>query len=362
MMMLPEIFVCRTHEFSTYEKHIPAPIFRKSFFLEKCPQKAEIFICGLGFYDLFINGKRITKGYLAPYISNPDDVVFYDRYEVGKYLTEGENVVGIMLGNGLQNAVGCKVWKLDEATFRSSPKLAFSYNDDTGFSFTAEEFKCSDSEILFDDLHCGVFCDKRMEKCGWENAGYDDSEWEKVMLASVPNGEKRITQAEHIVVTKELKPVSIRLAELCEYRQREDLINLFQDIITVETPPERTGGYLFDFGENNAGVVRLKIRGKRGQKISLQFAELITDGKVDYSNINFYPDGYAQRVIYTCRGGEEEVFVPPFAYFGFRYCYVNGIEEEQAKVILRFRQITVRLQQQALCSLSRITIGRALLL
>jgi alpha-L-rhamnosidase len=87
-------------------------------------------------------------------------------------------------------------------------------------------------------------------------------------------------------------------------------------------------GLLFDFGENNAGYCRLKLRGAPGQKIELQFAEFETDGNIDYTNINFFPDGFAQRDVYYCGGGDE-VFEPPFTYHGFRYCLVSGLTPEQ---------------------------------
>lgn len=61
---------------------------------------AKISICGLGFYRLWINGKDITKGLLAPYISNPDHYCYYDEYDIKEYLLTGENVIGILLGNG----------------------------------------------------------------------------------------------------------------------------------------------------------------------------------------------------------------------------------------------------------------------
>ena len=88
---------------------------------------------------------------------------------------------------------------------------------------------------------------------------------------------------------------------------------------------------MYDFGVNAAGVVRLKIKAERGRVINLQIGEELTpDGRLDYSNIRFYPDGYAQRDIYIARGEGEEVFVPDFTYHGFRYCLVSGITEEEA--------------------------------
>ena len=100
MLKFSNVFVSATQEYSTYTKHIPAPIFRRSFLLKKAPEKAAIRIAGLGFYELFVNGRRLTKGLLAPYISNPDDIVYFDEYEV--VLNKGENVIGVMLGNGFK--------------------------------------------------------------------------------------------------------------------------------------------------------------------------------------------------------------------------------------------------------------------
>ena len=102
-MEFSNVFVSATREYSTYEKSVPSPYFRKSFILNEVPSNAEITITGLGFYALFVNGREITKGLLAPYISNPDQYVYYDTYAISEYLTAGENVIGVQLGNGLIN-------------------------------------------------------------------------------------------------------------------------------------------------------------------------------------------------------------------------------------------------------------------
>ena len=79
-------FIKATEEYSTLEKHVPAPYLRRKFDLDFVPDTAKISICGLGFYRLFINGKDITKGHLAPYISNPDDICYYDTYDVSEQI------------------------------------------------------------------------------------------------------------------------------------------------------------------------------------------------------------------------------------------------------------------------------------
>ena len=80
----------------SFKKHVPAPYLRRSFELDMLPEKASLQICGLGFYRLFVNGKDITKGALAPYISNPDHYCYYDTYDVRDLLNEGENVIGVL--------------------------------------------------------------------------------------------------------------------------------------------------------------------------------------------------------------------------------------------------------------------------
>ena len=82
-------FVSATRDYSTFEKMVPAPYLRKSFEIGALPAAASVTICGLGFYELYVNGTRITKGLLAPYISNPDDILYYDRYDVRPLLKTG---------------------------------------------------------------------------------------------------------------------------------------------------------------------------------------------------------------------------------------------------------------------------------
>ena len=124
-MNFPNVFYRAQGEMNTYEKHFNAPLIRKTFEAGSF-KSADILISGLGFYDLFLNGKKITKGLLAPYISNPDDIVYFDKYDVTDILNSGKNTVGIILGNGMQNAPGGRVWDFDIARFRNVPCFAFS--------------------------------------------------------------------------------------------------------------------------------------------------------------------------------------------------------------------------------------------
>ena len=332
-------FVCESRERSTYGKHVAAPIFRKSVLVSGNVKRADILICGLGFYELFVNGTRITKGHLAPYISNPDHMICYDYYDMTPLFQEGENVIGIMLGDGFQNEKS-RAWDFRENAFNSAPKLALhaEIEDDAGkHILEAGDFQCKKGPVLFNDLRSGVFYDKRLEDVGWKEPGFvEDNTWHLPLMAERPRGKAKLCEAEPIVIKKELHPVEMYPGELVGYEGQGEGAQIVNGESTEEQPPARTGGWIYDFGENNAGIFRLKIKGKKGQRIDIQCAEQVKNKKADYSNWKFFPsgyacpDGYMQRDIYILGSDEEEVFEPMFTYHGYRYLYISGITADQA--------------------------------
>lgn len=306
-------FIKATEEKCSFEKHVPAPYMRKSFNLDFIPQKAEISVCGLGFYRLYINGEEITKGALAPYVSNPDDLCYYDTYDVAEKLTCGENVVGVILGNGFYNNFSGGIWDFSIANWVGTPRLALEFSaekDDKKFFFNADEsFKVHSSPITFDDYRMGEYYNANLEIPDWNKPGFDDSGWANALPAENPHGEFKLCNAEPIKVTKEIKPVKI----------------------TAEDD-----GFLYDFGENNAGVCRLCIDAAKGQEIVFQHCEILTDGKFSMKNIGFgerpgydWYDEYNQKDIYITKDGKQ-TYIPGFTYHGFRYVLVKGITAEQA--------------------------------
>ena len=308
-------FIKATEIFCSFEEHVPAPLIRKSFTLDSKANKASLSICGLGFYILFVNGKNITKGHIAPYVSNPDHLCYYDTYDVTELLSEGENVIGIMLGNGFINSFGGVVWDFEKADFRGAPRVALEFSAETESGtlyFEADEsFKTHPSPLLFDDLRLGEIYDANLEINGWNDIGFDDSDWSNALRAEKPRGDMTLCKAEPIVITKELKPVSIA---------KED------------------DAYIYDFGINTAGVCRLSVNASKGQKITLWLGELVHEGKFNNDKIRFfkkdrdcsYYDEYNQTIRYIASGEGTEAYTPLFSYYGFRYVRVECIKEEQA--------------------------------
>lgn len=307
-------FIKATEEHCSFAHPVNAPCFRRSFMLEELPKEAWIAICGLGFYRLFLNGRELTRGRLAPYISNPDHIAYVDRYQVAEMLLKGKNVISVLLGNGFYNNFGGSVWDFDREPWVGAPRLALEFTAGTeaqGISFKADEsFKVHPSPILFDDIRMGEWYDAGRELPGWTLPEFDDSSWTAALPAEPPRGELRECSADPIIVEKELAPVSIT-------RQGE--------------------GYLYDFGENTAGLTHLRIRKPcRGQRITIWHSEYLADGQFDKRTIlfdrpetQFYKE-YAQKTVYLAKGEELEEYLPSFTYYGFRYAFVEGIRPDQA--------------------------------
>jgi len=351
--MFSKKFVCRNHEFCDFNNHVSAPLFRKSFDVDAVPDNAVITICGLGFYELYINGNHITKGVLAPYINNPDDILYYDSYDIKDYLKAGENVIGVMLGNGFFNPFGGYVWDFEQAPWRGALRLAFSLEiENKGLKTVIEadeKVKTSESPIWLDDLRIGAFYDARKEQEGWNKPGFDDSGWDNAIPAKAPLGEARLCEAEPVTVFKELNPVGITHFDELYY-------NTFASI-TYEDPVESSyvkDVYMYDFGENNSGVCELKIKGEKGQCVTLYFGEELIEGKFSVRSTLCMHCGKEMHLEYPqmdkciLKGSGEETYIPPFTYHGFRYVLVEGITRQQAtEDLLTYKVISSKMEKRA---------------
>lgn len=325
-------FISATEQYCQLYCHVNAPCLRRVFALEKF-QTAELYICGLGFYEAYLNGVNITKGKLAPYIANPDHLLYFDHYDVTSYLRVGDNAFGAILGNGILNNMGAYPWGNDAASYRSAPKLSLTLLVDGEVALTSDTlFRCAPSPILFDDLRCGEYYDARLEQKGWNEPGFDDTSWSYALLADRPRGEAVLCKAEPVRCVQELMPIKKTVSD---------------------------GRLLFDFGVNTTGVCQLKYKGAPGQRITLWHGETLVGGT--FYNRNVYtPDfdgNLAQKDVLIC-SGDEDVFEPRFTIHGFRYVFVEGIYPyDVADDFLTFRVMSSDLAQSGWFSCSDETVN-----
>ena len=325
-------FIKATDKYCSLNEHIPAPIFRKTFVLNEKAITANVEIAVSGFYELYINGVNVTNGLLAPYISNPDHLLYLDSYDIASYVKKGKNAIAVILGNGFANQ-DVTNWEFNKAPFRTPLKLALTATIETTegrVEFGSDEsFKVASSPILFDMYRYGVIYDAREEKPGFALPDFDDSSWESARIVQAPLG--KIVRSSNVVpirIRKQLKPKRIERQSdfyCLHYRSGEPVKECYIK-----------DGWLYDFGLNAAGVCKLRIKGERGQKVTIRHAERLKNGLFDIgSTVTIKQDteksiNYLQTDVYYLKGGEEEVFFPSFTYHGFRYAFVEGITEEQA--------------------------------
>lgn len=317
-------FICAGNGRGSLQEPVCAPYLRRSLWLSADACRVSLRVCGLGLYRLYWNGCEVTRGHYAPYFSNTDEVAYYDEYELSP--AEGENVIALCLGNGFQNAMGGYTWDFDTATFQSEPKVAVwgyvLYRDGhTEELHSDERFVIHPSPIVFNDLWCGEYYDATKEVPGWNLPGLDTADWKPAVPTEAPRGELRLRGSLPIVCEKELQAVSI-------------------------TPCGE--GYLYDFGENNAGVCRLCIHGEKGQIVTLIHGEYFADGKLHQPHFLFVPEEIGQVDRYTLKGEGTETFTPGFTYHGFRYVLVIGITAAQAtSALLTYRVLHADLRERA---------------
>lgn len=252
----------------------PAPLLRKSFNLEKEIESAVVFVTGLGYFELYLNGEKVGDDVLVPNQTNygkrpdlinqniplPDDFreykVMYLAYDVKNQLQKGKNAIGGILGNGFYNPA--KYWALGYGTPRFLAQLHVRYADGSEEIIVSDEsWKAAKSPILMDMVYYGEHYDARLEQPGWCTPDFDDSQWQNAAPRNAPEGKFVAHTAHPDKVVERLKPIRI-----------EKMYN---------------GNYKVDFGVEISGWVKLEnIEGPAGHKIEIKYLGNLYSGDNSY--------------------------------------------------------------------------------
>ncbi len=289
-----------------------APMLRRRFFVDRIPKRAVLSVAGLGYGCCYLNGSAVTEDkFIAPF-GDYRRTVWYTSYDVTHLLSEGENILAAILGNGWYNEAIGSAWDFDRAAWRDLPKLLLSIEGEAGEVLLASDgaWLCStDGPVTFNQLREGEHFDARRYLADWTALSFDDSDWRNVREDDTPpTGTLRACTCEPIREIRELSAATIR----------------------------KIGArrFIYDFGENIAGYARLCIAGESGQRVILRFAEQVhaKDGTPRYNdmdNAHYYTNEEFARDVFVCSGKPFE-WKPLFTYHGFRYIEVRGIEDADA--------------------------------
>lgn len=284
-------------------KRTVVPLFRKSFTVHKKVSSATLFISGLGHYEAFVNGGKVSESFLAPGWTNYDKAVFYNAYDVTSRIRKGENILGAIVGNGFYNINRERYRKLVIAY--GMPKLfcrlQIEYTDGTKEDVVSDgSWKTAASPITYASIYGGEDYDARLEQPNWDKPGFDASAWQTVKLVTPPAG---------------------KLTAETDYPLR-----VMENFAAKEISEVKPKVFLYDFAQNASGIIELKVKGKKGQEVRLIPAELITKDKL----ANQQATGGPYYFSYILKGDGEEIWRPRFTYYGFRYVQVEGASPEKA--------------------------------
>jgi len=278
---------------------LSARYFRKEF-QTGAIKKATLYIAGLGHYLVAINGHPIGDQVLAEPPTDYTKSVKYNTFDVTAVSNQGTNAIGVTLGNGrfFTMRPKYKPRKIKEFGF---PKLLLQLDledvngrhhlivSDSSWRFTA------DGPIRTNNEYDGEEYDATKAFGHWTIPGFDDSRWLHPEYTTAPGGRLSAQMDQPIKIMARITPRSV----------------------TEQKP----GTYILDMGQNMAGWLQLKVKGNKGQKITLRFAETLQpNGDLYTANLR---DAKATDT-YTLDGHGEEVWHPVFVFHGFRYVAITG--------------------------------------
>jgi len=288
-----------TPEIKAVKPDARAPMMRQEFVINKPVQRARAFVCGLGLYELRLNGAKVGDEVLATSRTDFRKRVLYNTCDITPLLHQGANTVGILLGSGW--FCGAKKYWGWQMQWYGSPRaivqLEIEFTDGSSQRVVSDgSWQGAWSPITFNCLYDGEDYDARLEQDGWDQPGFNARKWQKANLVATPGGKLFPTTHEPERVAETLRPVSMS-----------------------EPKP---GIYVYDLGRNIAGWARVKIRdGVSGQRLKLRFAEALgPDGMLNEAS--HAPARHADH--YVQRGLAEEIYEPRFTYHGFQFVELTG--------------------------------------
>lgn len=276
------------------------PIFLRQFNIQPGLQRAMVYVCGLGQYELSANGTKIGTNQLAPGWSMYPKTCLYDTLDITSYLTNGANALGVMLGNGMYNVPNSSRYAKFTGSFGPPELIAqlhlFYTNGTSQVIATDTNWLTTPGPITFSSVYGGEDYDARLLPPGWNAPGFNAVSWTTPVLTNGPGGILRGQShaAPPIQVTQILQPVS--------------------------TETISAGVIVYDLGQNAALIPTLSTHGQAGAVVQITPAEeLNSDGTVNRASVG----GGTAYWQYTLAGTGNEAWTPRFFYHGCRYLQVQ---------------------------------------
>jgi alpha-L-rhamnosidase len=290
----------------------PLPLFRKSFHLQRTVARAVLYASGLGQDELRINGRKVGDGVLTPGWSDYRKTVFYDSSDVTTLLRQGENALGVMLGNGMYRVLRTPGRYTKFVGSFGPPKCIVQLDIEFADGASAEidsdgSWKTAPSPVTFSSTYGGEDYDARRDPQGWDRPGFDDTPWQSAVITDGPGGE---------LIPEIAPPIRV--------------MHIYSPVRITHPAP---GVAVYDFGQNFAGWPAIDVTGPAGAVVKLIAGELLNDKGL----VSQRSSGQPQWFSCTLRGAGAESWHPRFSYYGFRYLQVQGVSAKSGVRLLNVR-------------------------
>ena len=274
------------------------PMFRHEFKLSKRVARAVAYVSGLGEYEFHLNGVVVGTAVLQPGWTDYRKTVLYNAFDITAELRRGDNVFGIMLGNGMYNVEPTKDRYTKFSGTFGPPKLLFqaeiTFTDGSSLRIISDHnWRSVQGPITFSSVYGGEDYDARLDQPGWDSPGFKEKDWLEAQESEGPGGRLAAQQSSPIKVMQTFKPLTV-------------------------TEPQ-PGVFVYDLGQNFSGWPEISVHGPRGSSVKLIGGELLDRDGLASQRSSGGPQWYS----FTLRGSGTETWHPRFSYWGFRYVQVE---------------------------------------
>jgi alpha-L-rhamnosidase len=273
----------------------------REVFDERKPVKnARLYATALGMYEMFLNGQRVGDQVMAPGWTDYRERALYQTYDVTALMNQGRNAIGALLAPGWYETP--LEWLQEPNNYGVTPpalraELRIEHTDGSvQWVTTTPEWQARRSSILRSELYDGESQDARLREPGWDTPGFVAQGWKQVMA---------ISPAPVRIEAQEFQPIRVE-----------------RELHAVKVTEPKPGIWIYDFGQNQAGVERVRLSGPAGTTVRLRFGEILNaDGTLYTENLR------TAKVTdyFTLAGKGIEEFTPQFTYHGYRYAELTGL-------------------------------------
>ena len=281
------------------DTNIPSLRLRREFVVKPGLQRALVNVCGLGEYEMSLDGKKVGDDFLSPGWTKYNKTCLYDTRDITADLKAGKNAIGLELGNGMYNVLGGGRYTKFKGSFgpqKAIAQIRLEYADGTvEIIGTDESWRVAPGPITFTSIYGGEGFDGRLVQRGWNQPGFDDAQWLPAIAVNGPGGE--------------LRGLSCAAPPIREFETHQ----------AVSSHTLANGDTVFDLGQNASHVLKISVSGPAGGGVLLYPSELTNeDGSANQSSMG---GGHRGSIWCNFTKGTDgvETWSPKFFYVGCRY-------------------------------------------